>query len=88
MMVWKVVAFVSDVQSLLVDTLILRCLAAVYVFTTKEPKRGLKEKSLEHVDHDEDTLHTISWGKFKNLFSRPTFLLILLQGLTGIFPWG
>lgn len=63
-------------------------LVAIYCYTTEEPPRGVAEKILDSEGNLIALDDTITWAKFRKIFSRPTALLIIMQGLPGIFPWG
>lgn len=60
-------------------------LAGVIYTVVKEPPRGQSEPELR--DLEEMGTYRIDWDAAKDLFRKPTMLLLFLQGFFGVFPW-
>ena len=60
-------------------------LAGVIFFTVKEPPRGQSEPELR--DLEEISTYRLDWAGAKDLFRKPTMLLLFAQGFFGVFPW-
>mmetsp|Transcript_13446 Transcript_13446/g.15633 ORF Transcript_13446/g.15633 Transcript_13446/m.15633 type:complete len:401 (+) Transcript_13446:639-1841(+) len=63
-------------------------LVAIFVATTNEPERGGKEKVFDEFGNKVVSSDKITWQKFKNIYKKWTPILVSLQGIFGILPWG
>ena len=69
-------------------------LVALYILTTENPKRGAAETVIRKIEQCKGEVvvsgsdNMITCGKFTSLFSQPSVVLIILQGLPGTLPWG
>ncbi|MBL8021835.1 MAG: MFS transporter [Leptospirales bacterium] len=61
-------------------------LALLYAFIGVVPKRGGSE-SIQNADAVEEK-HTVTLGDLKRVFSVPTNVLAIFQGIPGCVPWG
>ncbi len=60
-------------------------LAVVIFFGVREPARGQSEPELANLD--EIGIYRFEWKTAKQLFRKPTMLLLFTQGFFGVFPW-
>jgi predicted MFS family arabinose efflux permease len=60
-------------------------LAVVIWFGVKEPPRGQSEPEMANLE--ELGIYRFEWDKAKQLFRKPTMLLLFIQGFFGVFPW-
>ena len=60
-------------------------LSIVIFFGVREPARGQSEPEL--ADLDEIGIYRFEWKTAKQLFRKPTMLLLFTQGFFGVFPW-
>mmetsp|Transcript_22623 Transcript_22623/g.36029 ORF Transcript_22623/g.36029 Transcript_22623/m.36029 type:complete len:576 (-) Transcript_22623:1368-3095(-) len=64
-------------------------LAALLIFTVKEPARGTKEEAvMDSADADVGYSEKITLKTFMQLMKTPSVILIFLQGIPGSLPWG
>ena len=62
-------------------------IAAIIFFTVKEPVRGQAEPEMADLDAAELATFKFEWSKAKELFKKPTMIIMFLQGFFGVFPW-
>jgi MFS family permease len=60
-------------------------LAAVIFFGVREPPRGQSEPEL--ADLEQVGTYQFSWATARDLFKKPTLLVLFTQGFFGVFPW-
>ncbi len=60
-------------------------LAAVILFSIREPERGKSEPELSDVDQVSE--YRFSWQTARNLFHKRGLRLLFIQGFFGVFPW-
>ncbi len=60
-------------------------LAIVIYFGVKETPRGSTEPELAELE--KIGVYKFNWGHVKELFKKPSMILIYLQGFFGVFPW-
>jgi MFS family permease len=60
-------------------------LAVVIFFGIKEAPRGGSEPEMENIEKVK--VHRFNWKTALGLFKKRSFLLILVQGFFGVFPW-
>mmetsp|Transcript_13441 Transcript_13441/g.17508 ORF Transcript_13441/g.17508 Transcript_13441/m.17508 type:complete len:480 (-) Transcript_13441:840-2279(-) len=63
-------------------------LVAIFLVTTSEPERGGMEEVYNEYGEKVVNNESITWEKFKNIYKKPTPVLVSLQGIFGILPWG
>ncbi len=60
-------------------------LAVVIFFGVREPPRGQSEPELADLEHV--GTYRFSWASARDLFKKPTLLVLFTQGFFGVFPW-
>ena len=60
-------------------------LAVVIFFGVREPPRGQSEPELVGLEHV--GTYRFSWATARDLFKKPTLLVLFTQGFFGVFPW-
>ncbi len=60
-------------------------MAVVIFFAVKDVPRGQSEPEL--ADHDITGQYKFNWKVAKDLFKKPSLLLLFTQGFFGVFPW-
>jgi MFS transporter, Spinster family, sphingosine-1-phosphate transporter len=60
-------------------------LAVVIFFGVREPPRGQSEPELADLEHV--GTYRFSWATARDLFKKPTLLVLFTQGFFGVFPW-
>ena len=60
-------------------------LAVVIFFGVREPPRGQSEPEL--ADLEQVGTYRFSWATARDLFKKPTLLVLFTQGFFGVFPW-
>jgi len=60
-------------------------LSGVIFFGVREPPRGQSEPELADLEHVGTYL--FSWAAARDLFKKPTLLVLFTQGFFGVFPW-
>jgi len=60
-------------------------LAAVILLGVREPPRGRSEPELAELEHV--TNYRFDWATARDLFKKPTLLVLFTQGFFGVFPW-
>ena len=68
-------------------------IVSIIYFTIKEPKRGVTEKAMSDVMHEDNKnqfvySEKINWTSFKQLFFISSNRLAFAQALPGTVPWG
>ncbi len=61
-------------------------LAAVIYFTVKDAPRGQSEPEFENANQEVVT-YRFDWKTARDLFKKPSLLLLFTQGFFGVFPW-
>ncbi len=60
-------------------------LAAIIFFSVREPPRGQSEPELADLEHIAN--YRFSWAAARDLFKKPTLIVLFVQGFFGVFPW-
>ena len=60
-------------------------LSVVIFFGVREPPRGRSEPELAELEHVGN--YRFSWATARDLFKKPTLLVLFTQGFFGVFPW-
>jgi MFS family permease len=60
-------------------------LSVVIFFGVREPPRGQSEPELADLEHVGN--YQFSWATARDLFKKPTLLVLFTQGFFGVFPW-
>jgi MFS family permease len=60
-------------------------MAAVIFFGVKETSRGGSEPELANIEQEGN--YKFNWQAARDLFRKPSLILIFLQGFFGVFPW-
>jgi MFS transporter, Spinster family, sphingosine-1-phosphate transporter len=60
-------------------------LSVVIFFGVREPPRGQSEPEL--ADLEQIGTYRFSWANARDLFKKPTLLVLFTQGFFGVFPW-
>ena len=74
---WRNVFFITGGVGLVVAVLIF--------FTVRERPRGGCEPEMQGVECVDE--HKINWATVRGLFRNRSFLLLMVQGFFGVFPW-
>jgi len=74
---WRNVFFITGGMGLVVAVLIF--------FTVRERPRGGCEPEMQGVECVDE--HKINWATVRGLFRNRSFLLLMVQGFFGVFPW-
>mmetsp|Transcript_19224 Transcript_19224/g.45853 ORF Transcript_19224/g.45853 Transcript_19224/m.45853 type:complete len:325 (+) Transcript_19224:252-1226(+) len=69
----------------LIVPLMATLVAGLFACITRDPPRGGTEEALQAGCTYEERM---SWSKLQLMFSTPTNVLIVIQGLPGCLPWG
>ena len=60
-------------------------LAVIIFFSVREPPRGQSEPELVDLEHV--ATYRFSWATARDLFKKPTLIVLFVQGFFGVFPW-
>ncbi len=74
---WRAVFYITGSIGILV--------AVLMFFGLKEAPRGQAEPEMEGMESI--TVHKFEWSKVKELFKKPSLILIFIQGFFGVIPW-
>jgi len=74
---WRNIFFITGGIGVLVAVLIF--------FTVRERPRGSCEPEMEGIECVDE--HKINWATVRALFRNRSFLLLMVQGFFGVFPW-
>jgi MFS family permease len=74
---WRAVFYITGSAGLVI--------AALMFFGLKEAPRGQAEPEMAGLE--QITVHKFEWSKVKELFKKPSLLIIFVQGFFGVFPW-
>lgn len=76
---WRSVFYITGALGIVIAILIF--------FTVKEPARGQAEPEMVDKDAAELATFKFEWPKAKELFKKPTMIIMFIQGFFGVFPW-
>jgi predicted MFS family arabinose efflux permease len=74
---WRNVFFITGSVGVIVAVLIF--------FTVRERPRGVCEPEMQEVGYVDE--RKIEWATVRSLFRNRSFLLLMVQGFFGVFPW-
>jgi MFS family permease len=74
---WRGVFYITGSLGVLLSVLIF--------FGVREPPRGQSEPELADLEHVGN--YHFNWATARDLFKKPTLLVLFTQGFFGVFPW-